>query len=77
MLRCSMHLEGCLVRIDFDQQEDAWIATFLMEIEAMTTRFARDACRRMSGEAGAKGLDSVLSHLQMSGVQHRHHRLTN
>jgi len=67
-----MFIKGCLVRINFDQQEQGGVARILIYVEAVAARFLVKAGACMLQQTIAKRFGDVLANPKVSRVEDRH-----
>lgn len=72
MRRLSMSLKCVFIGVDFDEEEQGWIFRLLVNVEYMTAMLAFETRTSVPKKTLAEGLDSVLTDLEVSGVQECH-----
>lgn len=71
-----MSIEGGVIGIDLDQQEQRRVLDILMNVEKPTARLDFEACARMAQETIAKRDDDISANLEVSGMKERHMQVT-
>jgi hypothetical protein len=72
MSRFPVRLEGSVISIDLDEEEQGRILKLLVNIEFIAARLAFEACASVKNETLAKLFDSVSTNPEVSGVKERH-----